>query len=70
MVKEKKKHRYGAFLRLYGPRGKHTGAVMILTHAPEPDSPEDFYYELELEHTMRRNHHAGMRVQLRVKVMQ
>jgi hypothetical protein len=69
MPKNKKSHRFGAFLRLYGTKGNRTYAKLILAHAPHPDSPEAFYDELELERTMKANHHAGMRVQLRVKAM-
>lgn len=69
MPKLKKKHRWGAFLRLYGPRGKHTGAVLLM-HSVDSDTPEAFYEELNLEHNLRRNHHAGMKVQLYVKAFQ
>lgn len=47
----KRRHRFGAFLRLYGPKGASTHAVLVIPESHEPDAytPEAFQRELELE---------------------
>lgn len=49
MPKLKRSHRFGAFLRLYGPAKARTGAVMVLGRAAERDTPRGFLDELEDE---------------------
>jgi len=46
-----KKHRYQAFLRLYGPKGKPTHAVLVIppSHQYDQDTPERFLRELAEE---------------------
>jgi len=46
-----KKHRYQAYLRLYGPRGKPTHAVLVIppSYQPDDDTPEHFVRELAEE---------------------
>ena len=54
--------RFGAFLRLYGPKGKPTHAVMVLGHGPEPDTPRAFMDELDAESKLEgqaRQHGIG-----------
>lgn len=45
----KTKSRHGAFLRLYGPRGARTHAVLVQTRAPAPGTPEAMAAELDAE---------------------
>jgi hypothetical protein len=45
----KKTYRFGAFLRLYGPRGAPTHAKLVFGHAPRPNTPEAFLAELAEE---------------------
>jgi len=49
MPKLKRIHRFGAFLRLYGPAKARTGAVMVLGRPDEPDTPRGFLDELDEE---------------------
>jgi hypothetical protein len=46
---DKKVRRFGAFLRLYGPKGTPTHAKLVLAHDAWPDTPEAFYEELQAE---------------------
>lgn len=39
----------GAFLRLYGPRGARTHAVLVQTREPAPGTPEAMVAELDAE---------------------
>lgn len=51
--------RFGAFLRLYGPKGKPTNAVLVLGHDPEPGTPRGFLAELEVEDKYERHGRAN-----------
>lgn len=45
----KKKSKHGAFLRVYGPKGARTHAVLVQTREPAPDTPEAMAAELDNE---------------------
>lgn len=45
----KKKSKHGAFLRVYGPKGTRTHAVLIQTREPLPGTPEAMAAELDNE---------------------
>lgn len=45
----KKKSKHGAFLRVYGPKGARTHAVLVQTRAPEPGTPEAMLIEIDGE---------------------
>jgi hypothetical protein len=47
--------RFGAFLRLYGPKGRETHAVLVLGHGPEIDTPRGFLDELDVEEKTERH---------------
>jgi hypothetical protein len=49
-----KPRRYGAFLRLYGPREAKTHAVLVMGHEPREDTPEGFQAELVEERRVER----------------
>jgi hypothetical protein len=50
-MKAKKRHRYQAFLRLYGPREAPTHAMLVIpdSHQPDEGTPEHFLRELAEE---------------------
>jgi hypothetical protein len=41
--------RFGAYLRLYGPKDARTHAKLVLGHEPRSNTPEAFLQELEAE---------------------
>ena len=40
-----KKQKTGAYLRMHGPRGAPTHAVLVETRVPHPDTPAGLYME-------------------------
>lgn len=56
IAKPKKRHRYGAFLRLYGPAVARTHACLVIPDSYEPheDSPEGFARELDRERWLQK----------------
>lgn len=52
----KRRHRFGAFLRLYGPKGAPTHALLVIpgSHTPDAYTPEAFHRELEEEERATR----------------
>lgn len=61
-------HRFGAFLRLYGPRGAPTHAKLVLAHLPRRHTPEAFHEELgEERKTDRAARDGGIHAVMRLK---
>jgi hypothetical protein len=69
---KKKVHRFGAFLRLYGPRGAPTHAKLVLGHEPRPGTPEAFLDELVEERDLDYRAHpfSGYTIELRAKLVE
>lgn len=61
--------RFGAFLRLYGPKGAPTHAKLVIGCEPWPDTPEAFFNEVEEERRVDRVARShGFNVEYRVHI--
>lgn len=60
--------RFGAFLRLYGPRHAPSHAKLVIGHAPRRNTPEAFHDELQQERTTDHSaRQAGIDAVMRLK---
>lgn len=66
------KRRFGAFLRLYGPKAAPTHAALILTRDARRNTPEAFHEELSeerrLEQVAANSYHGGIEVALKARL--